>query len=446
MHDPKLANAIANAGTKAKEKVEEVLKKEELPKATPEQTAMARKVVDNLLVFFSYDFPWAAQVYYLMEKEPKLGMGTMGVSVQRDRIRLQYDPLFVLRLERAEVGFVMVHEAFHVLFHHCTKRIPQDNSVHHIWNIAADMAINCLITRSSTCQMPVWHEDPPANAKSGGKPARKGDPIGVLPAAFKQEDKKSMEYYYSKLPIDRNGGGGGGSGQSEEQQTSLDTHDGWGESDIADAAIRDTVERIDRNRQWGNMPGEAVSAIMAAQQTEVPWWKILRHMLGDMMSKVKIKTSKKVNRRMPVYPWKGDIKTGVDKKLVAFDTSGSVGDDELEKFLAEVNRLVEDEQPVDTICFDTRVINQKPIPFTRSRSRYKFLGRGGTSFTPVVEFAKAHNYKHLIILTDGGAEQPPHIMGLDILWVLTPDGIDKLPDGWQGRYMKMKKLKDRAFR
>lgn len=423
------------------------------PRATLEQIATAKKVIDNLLVYFVHDFPWASQIFYCMEKHPISGMGTMGVGVSGDRLHLVYDPLFVLSMERSEVGFVMVHEALHVMFHHVTKRIPQDSSAAQKWNIAADLAINCLIPRSSTCIMPSWKKDPvddKGNPLQGadGKPIKKGDRMGVLPKDYKAEDKKAMEWYFNILPKPdpSNGGGDGGSGDGGEGDSqSLDVHDLWEASELVDQEIKNTVERISKNRQWGNLDGEAQSAILAAQVAEVPWYKLLRHALGDLMSKSTVKSMKKVNRRIPMYPWKGNIKTGVDNKLVAFDTSGSVGNEELEKFLTEVNRLVEDEQPVDAICFDTRVIG-KPRPFVRALRKYNFKGRGGTCFSPVIQFAHDHRYKHLILFTDGYAECPPHVSGLDILWVITPDGSETPPEGYQGRYIKMKKLKDRNFR
>lgn len=436
--------------------------KKELPeKATIKDVSedvlrAAQKVIDNLLVFFTQDFPWASQVYYMMERIPTVDkrIQTMGVAVRQDRLILMYNPFFVTQeLDRMEVGFVMVHEAFHIMFHHCTKRRPHINSAAQKWNQAADLAINSLIPRTATCVMPTYKEDPVDEKGQpipgpDGKPLRKKDRMGILPMDYKLEDKRSMEWYYDALPEPPNKDGGGeGSGEGVEggYPGGLDSHDMWEPSDMVDQEIKQTVERIEKNRLWGNMPAELQSAIKAAQVSEVPWWKILRHLIGDLLSKNKVSTSKKVNRRMGIYPWKGQIKTGVDRKLVAFDTSGSVGDDELQKFLSEVNRLVEDEQPVDSVCFDT-CIKGKVKPFSRSVKSYKFEGRGGTAFTPVVEFAKQKHYKHLIIFTDGQAECPPHVQGLDVLWILTPEGSDTPPDGYQGRFLKMKKLKAKPFR
>lgn len=416
----------------------------------------AHKVLDNLLVFFTQDFPWASQIYYLMERTPVIDkrIPTMGVSVKNDRLMLLYNPFFVTEeLDRMEIGFVMVHEALHIMFHHCTKRSPHMHSAAQKWNQAADLAINCLIPRTSTCVMPshkkdLLKEDGSPVMGPGGKPIKKGDRMGILPVDYKMEDKRAMEWYYDALPEppEQDGdGSSGGEGVSGQYPGQMDSHDMWEPSDMVDQEVKQTIERIEKNRQWGNMPAEVQQAIIAAQAAEVPWWKILRHLLGDLMSKNKIKTSKKVNRRMPIFPWKGEIKSGVDKKLVAFDTSGSVGDDELSKFLSEVNRLVEDEQPVEAVCFDTEV-KGRARPFSRSMKSYKFEGRGGTCFTPVVEFAKKNHYKHLIIFTDGCAECPPHVQGLDILWIITPDGSDTPPQGYQGRFLKMKKMKAKPFR
>ena len=443
-----LAEVVAKAAAATKGK----------PLATAEEEFAAKKVVDSLLVWFVHDAPYASQIYYMMEKTTRPGIGTMGVSVKQDRMSLFFDPLFVLALERAEVGFVMLHETFHIMLHHCTGRIPRDQKAHQKWNIAADLAINCLIPRTSTCQMPTWKTVPldkkgqPVKNPSGVA-IKKGARMGILPLDYKLADKKAMEWYFSAVPENPNGGGGDGEGEGEGGEGEgeggypgqLDSHDEWEPSDLIDQEIQNTVERISKNRQWGTMPQETINDIHAAQKTEVPWSKILRHALGDLMSKDKRKSIKKINRRVPFYPFKGEVKTGVDKKLVGFDTSGSVGDDELDKFLSEVNRLVEEEQPVDAICFDTE-IKGKPVPFFRSKSKYNFKGRGGTCFTAIVEFAKANKYKHLIILTDGEAPCPPHQVGLDIIWVITPDGSDTPPQGYQGRFIKMKKMADKNFR
>ena len=418
---------------------------------SPEKLHAAAKVLDSLLVFFCQDFQWASQIFYLMERIPVIDkrVKTMGVAVRNDRLLLMYNPFFVTdELDRMETGFVLVHESLHIMFHHVTKRRPHMGSAAKKWNIAADLAINCLIPRTATSMMPVFKKDlvdeegQPVKHPNG-QPIKKGDRMGVLPVDYKFEDKKSMEWYFDAIP--ENEGGGGGDGEGEGDWPGLDSHELWEPSDLVDQEVKQTVERIEKNRLWGNMPAEVQAAIKAAQVSEVPWWKILRHLIGDLMSKTKIKTSKKVNRRMPIFPWKGDIKSGVDRKLVAFDTSGSVGDDELMKFLSEVNRLVEDEQPVDAVCFDT-CIKGKVRPFSRSAKSYKFEGRGGTAFTPVVEFAKQHHYKHLIIFTDGQAECPPHVQGLDLLWIITPEGSDTPPQGFQGRFLKMKKLKAKPFR
>jgi len=138
----------------------------------------------------------------------------------------------------------------------------------------------------------VMKEDGTPVMGAGGKPIKKGDRMGILPVDYKMEDKRAMEWYYDALPEPPEqdgdgggGGGGGGEGVSGQYPGQMDSHDMWEPSDMVDQEIKQTIERIEKNRQWGNMPAELQQAIIAAQATEVPWWKILRHLLGDLMSK-----------------------------------------------------------------------------------------------------------------------------------------------------------------
>ena len=129
---------------------------------------------------------------------------------------------------------------------------------------------------------------------------------------------------------------------------------------------------------------------------------------------------KRPNRRFG-WPYPGTKRLHTDRKLVAIDTSGSIGDDELAQFLAEINKLAEI-QPVDLILFDDG-IQTGPVPFERKKTSYDFKGRGGTDFSEVFKLAEEHRYQSLIILTDGCAaapEKPDFVK--DILWVLTGSG------------------------
>ena len=72
--------------------------------------------------------------------DPK--MPTAGVAVQDGDLHMYWGPEFMSSLNNKQVFGLLKHEAFHLVFQHCTKRRLEP---HNLANIAADLAINCGI-------------------------------------------------------------------------------------------------------------------------------------------------------------------------------------------------------------------------------------------------------------------------------------------------------------
>ena len=362
---------------------------------------------DWLITFMVVEDKFVHQVLMMMDKSRNDAIGTMGVSVDGTRIKLVYNEKFVDSLSDAELRYVITHEVYHLILHHCTKRAPTDKKDKELFNKAADLAINTLIPQDSNRTMPV---------------NEKGEIIGLLPSKYGFAEKLSMEQYLQLLKQNEDeNGGGSGQGDGEGGGGGFDNHDGWGESDVVSEIVRNAVNRIAKDeRVWGKMPGDLQAIIMAAQKTYVSWERYLKHYLGQMISPTTIRTMKRPDRRFG-YPYAGKKRGYTDKKLVAIDTSGSIGEDELSQFLAEVNRLAE-VQPVDMLVFDDG-IRQGPIPFNRKHAEFDFKGRGGTDFREVFKLAEERRYQSVIMLTDGCAASVEYPQGVkDVLWVLTGSG------------------------
>jgi predicted metal-dependent peptidase len=381
-----------------------------------------------LVTFMVLEDPFVHEVLMMMEKHSIKSIPTMGVAIKDAKLSLVYNLDFVNGLTDPELRFALTHEIYHVVLHHCCVRLPERDEDRRLYNIAADLAINCLIPDDANRHMPKVKEGPD-----------KGKDLCLRPtnAPYNFPDKQSMEQYVLLLREmkdqgkdigDREGTGtGNGLGKG------FDNHDGWTDADaeVVKQEIRNKIEEISRRENgWGHIPGDVQQIIQAAQKSSVRWWKYLRHYLGNLVTSKVESTFKKPNRRYG-YPYCGTKRLHTDRKLVAIDTSGSVGDEDLSHFLAEVNRLAE-LQPVDLVMFD-HAVQGKIIPFDRKRVSLDFKGRGGTAFTPVFELAEARRYQSLIVLTDGQAEEPPkphHVK--DVLWVLT-DPSQKPPCDWGQR-------------
>jgi predicted metal-dependent peptidase len=381
---------------------------------------------DWIIAYMVLEDMFVHNILMLMEKRAVTDCATMGVCVQEASLLLVYNLEFVKKLTDPELRYILTHEVYHVAFHHVTIRRPEDPSQHEIWNIAADLAINSLIPDTGSRHMP------------------KGELEGQRPEKYGFEPKLSMEMYLqllrdqdSKDKKDGKGkgdgksngqGGGKGDKDGKGQSKGFDDHKGWRESEVMKEIVRQTVERMALDeRSWGSTPGDVKSMILAAQRSEIAWHKLLRHYLGLLPSTKKEPTFRKPNRRYG-WPYCGDKREHVDRKLVAMDSSGSISDSDLALFISECNRLAE-VQPVDLQIFDCTL--QGPIiPFNKRKASLGVPGRGGTDFQMIMDLAEKRRYQSVIILTDGCAPAPTKPAFVkDVIWVIIGSG-NKPPVDW----------------
>ena len=63
-------------------------------------------------------YPFHAAVIERLDVQCRADVGTMGVTVAGDKVRMLYDPLFVLETSMDELVGVLLHEVHHVVFGH----------------------------------------------------------------------------------------------------------------------------------------------------------------------------------------------------------------------------------------------------------------------------------------------------------------------------------------
>ena len=80
------------------------------------------------------------------------------------------------------------------------------------------------------------------------------------------------------------------------------------------------------------------------------------------------------------------------------------------------------------LLFDTE-IKAVETKFKTARDTFKVLGRGGTDFELVCQYANEHSADGLIIYTDGGAAAPTMPKKTKVLWLLTNNKL-KAPVDW----------------
>ena len=325
---------------------------------------------------------------------------TAAVGVKNGRMNLFINEDFFLNELKTSSSRVAVikHEALHILLKHCF-RLKYNNYNPQLFNIAADIVVNQFIGD--------W--DLPNNAVT----------LSSFPG-LGLEVNKSVEWYYEKLEKSNNN-------NLSEIITHSD-HSKWGEqvdSSIEtelESMILQAKERISA-KDFGNIPEDIkrmVSEVIEKRNPKINWKRALQ-LFSTSSRKTRIYHSmKRISKRYGTRP---GIKIKRYQKLaVAIDTSGSIQEEQLELFFAEIHNIWKQGAEIEIIECDAEV--KRTYPYTGKKPAF-LEGGGGTSFDPVFNYIKSNRFKRFdgcVYLTDGYANEPTIVPPCKVFWLITPDG------------------------
>ena len=195
--------------------------------------------------------------------------------------------------------------------------------------------------------------------------------------------------------------------------------------------IKQAVERASKKaKDAGKLPGNLMAELEKTNASKKDWREELRVFLGGGQSKEQ-SWSKPSRRHIAddIY-LPGMPPSGPGVVVLAIDTSGSVDDRLLSRFVAEINKVNEDLQPeeIHVVCCDTQVQWSECFgPYDSVVA--KPLGRGGTRFSPVFQWVQKMGIqpKALLYFTDLECSDFGNKPDYPVLWVKWPDGSDRAP-------------------
>ena len=344
------------------------------------------------------DEPFFAALSRKLEKREDRSIPTAGVRVCPDTAQFEmiYNPEFFASLPEDHIKGVLKHEFYHLIFEHVTSRKPE-GVPHKTWNIAADLAINSHLVG----------ELPELACMPGV------GPFENLPKL------KSAEWYLKNITDDQVDQCGG-EGEGEPGTGQLDDHSGWDEEgdDAAAAANAMAKERLKQAMKeaakeaskspngWGSVSGDLKKEIIKRLETKVDWKKVLRYFIKTSQRANKSSTVRRINKRYAyIHPGK-KVKRQA-KIAIAIDQSGSVSNNMLESFFAELNKLSK-LAAFTVIPFDTRVDDKLVYEWKQGKShKAERVMCGGTCFDAPTEYVnKRGDFDGVIILTDMEAPKP----------------------------------------
>ena len=354
------------------------------------------------------DEPFFASLSRRINKQSSRAIPTAGVTVNKDTLQFEmlYNPDFLGGLPEKQIKGVLIHEFYHLVFEHVTSRKPEGVPFL-LWNIAADLSINCLIGKDNL----------PENCCYPGVDRFEKYPEGKT-AEFYLEMMKDDEQFQGE----GQGKGGEGDGEGNQQgggsgsdSGQFDSHEGWGdispeERQIAQERIKDFIKKSAdetnaQSRGWGTVSNQVRNEIMERLKTRVNWKKVLRAFIGNAQRADKTSSIKRINRRFP-YIHAGRKTNRMANIAISIDQSGSVSDAELNAFFNELNKLA-DLATFTVIPFDSKVAEDKVYTWKKGEKRkWERVLYGGTDFDAPTAYVNKRNFDGHIILTDLYAPKP----------------------------------------
>lgn len=333
---------------------------------------------------------------------------TAYVRVKKDAdIELVINEKFWDTLNDDQKYGLIKHELYHVSFFHLFKIM--DNKA--LDNIAKDLVVNQYIPKNMLPNGAVTLE----YFKELNLPELQ-DFVTYYNILLQNQDNQKVKDLVDQY--NENMGGDIRECEGEGEDGDNGNTKKFGEAQLKNNMKKIFNDVLKRNR--GRIPAGLESIMDYVNQKvvdELNWKEKIKH-LASAARRIKINlTRNKLNKRLGLdYP--GTKVKRKTKVLVGIDTSGSVSDEELMKFMEQVYLISKTDCEVTIVECDAQMY--EPWIFDKKR-QIKFKGRGGTSFDPVLDYFNKGPYSGLIYFTDGYCSTSITTTK-KILWVVTSNG------------------------
>lgn len=358
-----------------------------------------------------------------------------------DARKFYYNPEFIDQLTLDETQFMLAHEALHCALSHFARR--QHRTKLH-WDMACDYAINPLLIGDGL-------KPPPGSLylpQFDGMTAEE-----IYPCLDEKDDEKPLDNHV----YDEDNTKGAGSGRSEKDMSPKDqdkpTENEGDESDQQQSGSGaaasqppplspDEAETL--NIQWQQrMAGAAQQAMQVGKldgamarmvdhllQPRLPWRLLLARYM-TVVARDDFSYMRPSRREGEfILP---SLRSNQVELVVALDTSGSIQDQEMGEFLAEINALKGQMRArVTLLACDSAIAEGAPWIYEAWEEfalPAKITGGGGTSFEPVFDWVETQGVRPdlLVYFTDAEGAFPKQEPQYPVIWLVK--GRQKTPWG-----------------
>jgi predicted metal-dependent peptidase len=404
-------------------------------------TAKQEKAWSETLVALVWNCPAFSHLLYSMmdtAKSKHIALFSKEIPIAAtdgSALILNPDTFFTFNLH--ERVFIVTHEILHCVMNHCIlghamktrgkisyadgTSLPYD---HTTYNKATDYVINDVLVES----------------KIGAMPMKDGKQIGLWDRnmatatdaaldAYKKLYKKNPPPKGPKGPGDSDGPGGGSGHGGFDEHLQPGTSQGKAPSQASQERDESTwktavAAALNAAKVQGKLPAGLERLLGELLEPQVDWKDHIASLFARKVGSGSYDW-RKPDRRLIVRDMYAPGRSGFGAGcvVVGIDTSGSIGQLELDMFFAEMSGILEDVRPKRLLVMwcDAHVHRvdevEEASDLTALRAG-KAPGGGGTSFVPVFEEIEKMGLEPdaLVYLTDGMGDFPGKAPSYPVIW------------------------------
>jgi predicted metal-dependent peptidase len=356
-------------------------------------------------------------------KFPNIFGGIQPPTAATDGKRIYIDEDFLSKLKLPEAVFLVCHEIGHAMWMHMARAkryadlgFEGEPFDARRWNYAGDYIINDMLKSADIGTMPQG---------------------GLLDAKYRHD--MQIEDVYRELKDDmppqkcRGVALGNGDGNQAEQDGNdggtMDVHI-HNECEINDAEMHRAVQTaVNTAKAMGKLPASLGRFAEEFLKPQVSWQERLRYHVTRAIARDATTWTKPNRRRLVMQNLYLPAYTGfgAGHVLVVVDTSGSIGQAELNTFFSELDDILMTCNPtgVTLLGCDAQVSSEHHLQAGDSLKGQKIElgGGGGTSFIPPFDWANEHGMRPeaLIYFTDMYGAFPEQEPDFPVIWCRTSD-------------------------
>jgi predicted metal-dependent peptidase len=371
----------------------------------------------------------------LVMRLPLVAAGAWCRTTASDARQLYYNPKWIAKLSTAQVQFVLAHEALHCALGHFARR---GHRVKRRWDLACDFAVNPLLVDEGLTPPPeavvpdVYKgmaaeeiypciddsldnetlDDHAWDGDDGGQGTGGSDDAQGKGGGGQEEQDSEAGGSTPKAPQ------GGAQGEGQDAPPPLS---GSEKEQLQQQWQRHLATAAQRAREAGKLAGALARLAEVALAPKVSWRALLAQYLSQVAREDYSYVRPSRREGEMIMP---SLRSRAGDLVVALDVSGSVGDEDLAQFMAEIN-AIKGAQPVRVtlLACDAALATDGPWyfdPWQPLELPRRFQGGGGTDFTPVFEWVRDEGLRPdaLVYFTDADGRFPCVAPDYPVVWLV----------------------------